>query len=870
MLLRFVFLIGLGLVCAPLTLRARAPLAGKLGSCKEAFQIIAQKAKSSLNLGTSSQALPDKEVQAYLATLDNSKEGVRRQARDLVDLRMEIERKKELQDPEKNLKFRALNWKNEYLGLIPGDIHGQEFIKLSEKYWEMSNRLKKTFIRRYAGSRNPDFAKTWLDLIDQETEPDLQHLLREVASARQVKLNYTAPALRQQIFSQLKDASAPAKVLGNELGLLPDKMLAELLADNKNGTALRAADGLAGRSQRFLKPVILYHPRPELRAIALQRLPESSSPSYLEILLDASTDKSEKVRQLAVASLQRQVGNGKADKRLLVLTQDKDQKTASMAMVALKQRYDEKALAEGRLVPVPRGAFQEYTDRQVVETILGSDQELAMRATSVIQRLPLSLRYEALRSSDPEVRLEVLKGIRSTDGRYTPELNSILLKDPVADIRLEGVRGLESQASGPQTKNILFYVAENDADERVRLEARAILHNEKSGPARLRVNESFEITYKKYLADAVKEFGAEGVREQDVMPLIAAQHVYLAPEADTAATAAELVANHQKFLHSTPPGYRVDTITTDPLSGLKAVVYKSADANERPTIVSIAGTETRSDRIVDANLGLMQARSPAFQRLVNYVANSARAAPDGSWPKIVITGHSLGGGLAQIFGHNLTVALKARGQLEAAQNLRIVTWNSLGGLKPLKRLGNFDPEVAKNIAALNYYAPGDVVSLIGTHLGETVQVNGLKMRDPRKVHGIDVLKDAFFSNGGPETSEAKKRILSLRLLPEVSRVTGFLTDSLQYFRYKTKERETFMKLAKARLEWAGEEDYKVIKPEYDWLKDELVIAANRMFGEKNREKARKYLEWIEKQRLKIVEKRRAEASNPPAMNSPDS
>lgn len=319
---------------------------------------------------------------------------------------------------------------------------------------------------------------------------------------------------------------------------------------------------------------------------------------------------------------------------------------------------------------------------------------------------------------------------------------------------------------------------------------------------------------------------------------------------------------HKRFQETAPVGYKVAKLETDPESGFVGAIYTSSDSIDRPLIVSIAGTWTPEDVLADANLGVKQARSQAFRDLVEAAQGALRSNPKA--PEMVIAGHSLGGGMSQVFGHELIASLKKSFSPSLAEKVRVASFNGFGGEEALKRIGSYDPEIVKSMRAVNYYVPWDVVSVFGNHIGESIKLPNLGTRNPAAVHKMGALGKAFLEKGGlvGDLGEARGRRY---VVPAITRVIGPVLDKLIYLKYKVREKKIFLDLCQARLDWAANEEFKRLKPEYDWLKPELERAAENMFGEKKRDEARKMLQWVESQRLKIIRERQApDAAIPPA------
>jgi len=278
-----------------------------------------------------------------------------------------------------------------------------------------------------------------------------------------------------------------------------------------------------------------------------------------------------------------------------------------------------------------------------------------------------------------------------------------------------------------------------------------------------------------------------------------------------------------------------------------------------PTIIAIAGSQTLSDWLVDGGMGKMQARGRFYSDLLE---RSIKEFKNTNNP-IVITGHSLGGGMAQMFGHDLVKELEARGYKNALDRVKVISFNGFGATEPLRDLGRLDERIAKNLDVTFYHVTGDPVSALGTPLGspsKRFEVDQSEYKAFWNVHLMGAVDAALLKVGGLSTTKLQEASIAAAL-SHASGPLGKVTESAQAARYWWKKDAWLTELAKARDILAGERDWGRINPEFEWFKTEMNIAVDRFSGAKKEDRSQ-ILGGVDKFRTDINAVLQVPASEP--------
>lgn len=153
-------------------------------------------------------------------------------------------------------------------------------------------------------------------------------------------------------------------------------------------------------------------------------------------------------------------------------------------------------------------------------------------------------------------------------------------------------------------------------------------------------------------------------------------------------------------------------------SGFSAIRVLPADGG--PVVFVVDGLEVGSiaDTVAAVDLGGLQVRSAAFQAMIADAVEAQVTLGRG----VQFVGPSLGGAVAQVAAYEATEAMLAAGVSIAPGAVRLLTVDPLGGRDAAEKLngGSLDPNVLSYINALNIRTEGDLITRIGSHIGETV------------------------------------------------------------------------------------------------------------------------------------------------------
>ncbi len=190
------------------------------------------------------------------------------------------------------------------------------------------------------------------------------------------------------------------------------------------------------------------------------------------------------------------------------------------------------------------------------------------------------------------------------------------------------------------------------------------------------------------------------------------QAAYKLPQIRTEKEFQDYRNDYLNFLKAVPENYTVYGSDARLETGGKFTVLRPQLAND-PWIIAIAGTESPIDMLADADLGKPQFED--FQKIIVMFGNFNLRDQE-----VLVTGHSLGGALAQGVAHEIQTL---RNEISIQSKVNLVTWNAVGSKTMIERSGRrFNPELLKQINAYNYFIRGDLISRINHHFGPTLEI----------------------------------------------------------------------------------------------------------------------------------------------------
>lgn len=206
-------------------------------------------------------------------------------------------------------------------------------------------------------------------------------------------------------------------------------------------------------------------------------------------------------------------------------------------------------------------------------------------------------------------------------------------------------------------------------------------------------------------------------------------------------------------------GHSYDVIQRyeDPVSGFSALRLHPEGGGAEVFAIDGLQVGSHADDVASATLGRLQVDSAAFRALV--IDADTYAIQTGG--PVLVTGASLGGGMAEVAAYEISEGLVASRKPFATGAVHLVTVDALGGRDATESIngGHLDPAALKLIDALGVRDDGDIVSRIGSHIGDTVtfptyDATGHRVQLGAEAAHVDVISlmqvlssDALFAQG---------------------------------------------------------------------------------------------------------------------------
>jgi HEAT repeat protein len=257
------------------------------------------------------------------------------------------------------------------------------------------------------------------------------------------------------------------------------KLLDSTVADKDKLQALRALRKNKALSDDVLQSALSWLQSSQdgaLRRDILQQLGGVTNAALRQPLLDlAATSTDPKLRQQAVENLRDFVADADVEKRLWeMMATDPDGKVREQA---------EEALRKGPLTPERMASLQQRAANPQAPI---EERITAMRALQKggvdVSDTAMAMAQLAQTTQDVVARARIFQAL---DGVRDPRLLAPLvggLQDPSPDVRKEATEALRRFASDPNIHQWLEYVAQSDADSRVKHEAYQALKKFREGP----------------------------------------------------------------------------------------------------------------------------------------------------------------------------------------------------------------------------------------------------------------------------------------------------------------------------------------------------------------------------------------------------
>jgi hypothetical protein len=201
---------------------------------------------------------------------------------------------------------------------------------------------------------------------------------------------------------------------------------------------------------------------------------------------------------------------------------------------------------------------------------------------------------------------------------------------------------------------------------------------------------------------------------------------YSVPDFENVSSGAELITRSNTFVRLLPVGYRFFALFTEPEYGLKFMILKPGAADDHsPFILQVIGTQSFMpwfDALLAGHASnLANSRIVRMFTTCRYLEEFGRPLAERG---LILTGHSLGGGLAETLAYLIQAKRLSSGL--SPLKLELLTFNAFGGKSLVEKFTTYDPKVEATIPARNYFVEGDTVHEIGEHVGPLYDLGSAK------------------------------------------------------------------------------------------------------------------------------------------------
>lgn len=289
-------------------------------------------------------------------------------------------------------------------------------------------------------------------------------------------------------------------------------------------------------------------------------------------------------------------------------------------------------------------------------------------------------------------------------------------------------------------------------------------------------------------------------RDLTLLSVQASQASYKLPDLRVFRDVKDYVGDFRTFQALIPAGYVVFGADADIESGLKYVIFKPVTP-DHPWVLAFTGTSGLIDVLSDVGLGSSQ-----FEQLKGMIQIFSKL-PGFSNAELLVTGHSLGGGLAQAAAHEIQ---RERDAQRNPARVILRTWNAFGAQELIQRVcTKCDPGLLARLDAANYFIQGDAVSRVGTHFGPTYEMiapnASAHARDLHYLHSLDTIQAHVDRIIDMQSRVVKPKLpLRERLLAKITEVAdviartcNFVIHGFRQLRIVQEEMAIFAKIQEA-------------------------------------------------------------------------